>query len=245
MSNKWNEEITARLFEVVGEDVSEEVSHDTVVALSEEFDFSLRSVASKLRNLGFTVEKVQTVKSKSFTEDQEDQLREFVESNPGKYTYSEIAAALFGDEISGRKVQGKLLSMELTDLVKPTEHVAEPKKFSDEEEETFINMASTGAFIEDIAETLDKSINSIRGKALSLLRAGKLASIPKLREVKVTETEDPLEALGDISGLTVAEIAEKLGKSERGVKTMLTRRGVKVKNYDGEKKREKLDNKED
>ena len=56
--------------------------------------------------------------------------------------------------------------------------------------------------------------------------------MPKQRDVK-GQAPDSLDSLGDISGLTVAEIAEKLSKTERGVKTMLTRRGVTAKDYDG------------
>ncbi|WPJ68388.1 putative transcription factor D5 [Salmonella phage STP-SP2] len=41
--------------------------------------------------------------------------------------------------------------------------------------------------------------------------------------------------------MTVAEIAEKTGKSERGVKSMLSRRGLVAKDYDGAAKRAKLD----
>ena len=53
------------------------------------------------------------------------------------------------------------------------------------------------------------------------------------------QAPDSFEALGDVSGLTVAEIAEKTGKTERGVKTMLTRRAVTAKDYDGAAKAKK------
>ena len=39
--------------------------------------------------------------------------------------------------------------------------------------------------------------------------------------------------LGDISGMTVEAIAEAIGKTARGVKTMLTRRGLSAADYDG------------
>jgi hypothetical protein len=39
--------------------------------------------------------------------------------------------------------------------------------------------------------------------------------------------------------MSVAQIAEKIGKTERGVKTMLTRRGLKAADYDGAAKKEK------
>ena len=59
-----------------------------------------------------------------------------------------------------------------------------------------------------------------------------------MREVKGAG-EDPLAALGDVSGLTVVQIAEKIGKTERGVKNMLTRRGIKASDYDGAGKKAK------
>lgn len=236
MSNKWTDEVVARLVDVVGEDTEVEVSLQTVGDLAEELDFSDRSVASKLRNMGYGVEKVSTVRVKSFSDEQESELVQFVQENSGKYTYAEIAASLFGDNVSARQVQGKLLSLDLLEHVKPTEHVEPEKKFTDKEETTFIQLANSGAFLEDISATLNKELNSVRGKALSLLRKGLIESIPKQRETKVTDTVDPIDQLENIESMSVADIAEALGKTERGVKTMLTKRGIKVSNYDGEKK---------
>jgi predicted transcriptional regulator len=39
--------------------------------------------------------------------------------------------------------------------------------------------------------------------------------------------------------MTVEEIAETIGKTARGVKTMLTRRGLSASNYDGAAKQAK------
>ena len=94
-------------------------------------------------------------------------------------------------------------------------------------------MVSDGAFVEDIAEALDRQVNSIRGKALSFLRTGEIDAIPPQRETKSTATVDPLTELGDISDMTVDAIAEAIGKTARGVKTMLTRRGLTASDYDG------------
>ena len=80
---------------------------------------------------------------------------------------------------------------------------------------------------------MDKPINSVRGKALSLLRTGEIDAIPRQEHTKGSTRNDPLADLGDVSGFTVAEIAEKIGKTERGVKTMLTRRGLTASDYDG------------
>jgi hypothetical protein len=43
--------------------------------------------------------------------------------------------------------------------------------------------------------------------------------------------------------MTVAEIATAIDKTERGLKTLLTRRGIKVADYDGAAKRDKADGK--
>ena len=45
--------------------------------------------------------------------------------------------------------------------------------------------------------------------------------------------------LGDISEMTVDSIAEAIGKTARGVKTMLTRRGLVASDYDGAAKKDK------
>jgi hypothetical protein len=62
--------------------------------------------------------------------------------------------------------------------------------------------------------------------------------MPKQRDIK-GPAADPLETIGDVAALSVAQIAEKIGKTERGVKTMLTRRGLKASDYDGAAKKEK------
>jgi hypothetical protein len=42
-----------------------------------------------------------------------------------------------------------------------------------------------------------------------------------------------------VDGMTVDAIAESIGKTARGVKTMLTRRGLTAADYDGAAKKEK------
>jgi hypothetical protein len=41
--------------------------------------------------------------------------------------------------------------------------------------------------------------------------------------------------------MTVAEIAAAVEKTERGIRTLLTRRGIKVADYDGQAKRAKAE----
>ncbi|MFI3220801.1 MAG: hypothetical protein QX189_17035, partial [Methylococcales bacterium] len=93
-----------------------------------------------------------------------------------------------------------------------------------------------------IAVTLGKSIPSVRGKALSLTRKGQIDKIPAQKDSHAKNTVDPVVALGDkIATMTVAEIAKAVDKTDRGVKTLLTRRGVKVADYDGAAKKAKAE----
>ena len=115
-----------------------------------------------------------------------------------------------------KSIQGKILSMQLTSHVKPAPKMESVKTYSDDEETTFINMVNDGA-VEAIAESLGRSVNSIRGKALSLLRAGEINAIPKQENVKGNGKADVLADL-DISGMSVEEIADEVGKTVRGVK---------------------------
>jgi len=129
--------------------------------------------------------------------------------------------------------------MELHTHVKATPKVEVVKAYSDGEEATFIKMATSGSFIEEIAAALGREINSVRGKALSLLRSGAITAIPKQSTSLVNAKVDPLDNLQDLGLMTVEAIAVALGKTARGVKTMLTRRGIKVADHDGAAKKEK------
>jgi len=107
---------------------------------------------------------------------------------------------------------------------------------------TFIRMADAGSFIEEIASKLNKTVASVRGKALSLTRKGQIAKIPAQKESHAKESVDQVTALGTaIHTMTVAEIAAKVDKTERGLRTLLTRRGIKVADYDGAAKKAKAE----
>jgi len=124
--------------------------------------------------------------------------------------------------------------MELTAHVAPTPKVEPVRTYSTAEEATFTTMVEAGAFVEDIAAALGREINSIRGKALSLLRSGDIDAIPRQQNTKGGAAADPFATLSNIAGMTVEEIADAIGKTPRGVKTMLTRRGLTASDYDGE-----------
>lgn len=237
-SKKWSDENVATLNSLInGENP---VSAATVNSIATALEFSARSVASKLRQLNIAVDSLAVVKAPSFTDAEGAALKAFVEQNAGAYTYKEIAEKFQDGQFNAKQVQGKVLALELTGSVKPTEKVEAVRKYSDAEEATFVKLVGEGKFIEDIATALGQSVASVRGKALSLTRQGKIASIPTQRESHAKNDVDPVEALGDkLATMTVAEIAVATEKTERGIKTLLTRRGIKVADYDGAAKKAK------
>ena len=81
-----------------------------------------------------------------------------------------------------------------------------------------------------------------RGKALSLTRQGAIDGIPAQKESHAKASVDAVDALGSkIGSMTVAEIASATEKTERGIKTLLTRRGINVADYAGADKKAKAE----
>ena len=232
---KWTDERTSELTSFVGEESP--VTQVTVPSAAEQLETSVRSVSSKLRKMGFDVELASASASKSFSDEQEATLSNFVTDNSGLYTYADIAANFEGGTFTAKSIQGKILSMQLTEHVKPAPKVETVKSYNEDEEGQFVSLVNDGAFIEEIAEALGRSVNSIRGKALSLLRAGEINAIPKQKETKGSSKSDPLADL-DINTMTVDSIADTIGKTVRGVKTMLTRRGLQSSDYNGAAKKD-------
>lgn len=223
--SKWTNERVAQLTDLIGS--VEQVSQALVSTTAEAMEVTKRSIASKLRKMGFDVEKV-SQSIPAYTPENTDEIRAFLDTKSGQHTYAEIADLVCGGEFGAKSMQGKILSMELTAAVKATPAKEVVKSFSDAEQDTVVSMAKAGKFLEEIAECLGKSLNVIRGKVLSLIRAEILTSFPKQKNSK--STVDPLSEL-NVSEMSVAAIAEALGKSERGIKTMLTNRGLNATDY--------------
>lgn len=234
---KWTEERTAQLTAFVGDESP--VSQSTVAEAAETLETSARSISSKLRKMGFDVEKASESVSRAYSEAQEATLSAFVQDNSGEYTYAQIAELFENGAFSAKSIQGKILSMELTGHVKAAPKVEAVRTYSDEEEAVFIKMVEDGAFVEQIAEAMGREVNSIRGKALSLLRTNRIDGMPTQETTKAASKEDPLATLEDLGSMTVEAIAEAIGKTTRGVKTMLTRRGLAAADYNGTAKKEK------
>lgn len=232
---KWTEDRTAQLVNLVGDE--RPVSRATVATVAEDLETSTRSISSKLRKLGFDVE-LASAAPRAFSDEVTEELRHFVTQNTGEFTYVEIADKFPGD-YTPKAIQGKILSMELTGHVKEAVKVESVKTYSQDEEAQVLKMIKAGNFVEDIAEAVGKSIQSVRGKALSLQRAGEIDAMPKQRDLK-GPAADPLADI-DVPSLTVAQIAEAINKTERGVKTMLTRRALTASDYDGAAKAAKAE----
>ena len=234
---KWTDERTSALTDFVGDESP--VSQATVAEAAAELETSTRSISSKLRKMGHDVELASASATRAFSDAQEATLSAFVSDNSGEYTYAEIAGHFEDGAFSPKSIQGKILSMELTGHVKPAPKVEAVRTYSPDEEVVFVKMVNDGAFVEAIAAELDRSVNSVRGKALSLLRSGDIDAIPRQETTKGASKEDPLAELTDIGSMGVEDIAEAIGKTARGVKTMLTRRGLSAADYDGAAKKEK------
>ena len=239
-AKKWSDDTVAQLLSIAGS--ANPVSVARVEQAAEALGVTVRSVASKLRQLDREVASMAKEKVSAFTPEQSASLTNFVTSNAGEMTYKDIAENFAGGEFSAKQIQGKLLALELTGSVKPAEKVEAARTYSEAEETTFIKMAQAGKFIEEIAVTLGKSIPSVRGKALSLTRKNQIDKIPAQKDSHAKNTVDPVVALGAaIATMTVAEIALAVDKTERGLKTLLTRRGIAVKDYDGAAKKAKAE----
>jgi hypothetical protein len=239
-NKKWTDEAVAQLLQIVGQESPVSVAKVEEAAAS--LDTSTRSISAKLRQLDREVASMAKEKVSAFSEQEGADLAAFVQANAGNLTYKEIAEHFAGGKFNPKQIQGKLLALELTGSVKPAEKVEVARTYSDAEEATFIKMAQSGAFIEDIAAALNKTTASVRGKALSLTRKELIAKIPAQRESHAKNDVDPVTALGDaIATMTVAEIAAAVNKTERGLRTLLTRRGIDVADYKGHDKKMKAE----
>lgn len=245
----WNEANTDILVAKANALGVDEVSQEQVVVIAGEMAeeteraVTARQISSKLRKLGYKVQLAVDAKESPWTPEMEAELVDYLNANEGEKTYREIAAAIAGGKFNYRQVQGKVLALQLTEKVKPTEATKAPRKFTPEEEDQIVALASAGKFLEEIAETLCKTVAQIRGKTLSLVKEGRLDAQPSQRDHKEKVSVDMFDGL-DVENMTVAELAEKLGKNERGIRSTLTRRGRDCVDHKGAARRAKLDAKE-
>lgn len=241
-TKKWTDEAVEQLLSIVG--AESPVSVSAVERAAEVLGFTTRSVAAKLRQIDRPVVSMAKEKVSAFSQEEGAELAAFVNANAGNLTYKQIAEQFASGKFNAKQIQGKILALELTGSVKPAEKLEAAKTYSEAEESKFVSLVNGGAFIEDIAKSLGKTLPSIRGKALSLLRSGVISKIPSQKESHAKNDVDPVDALGaDITNMTVADIAKAVDKTERGVRTLLTRRGINVKDYQGLDKKKKAEGK--
>jgi len=239
-TKNWSDESVEQLLKIIGNESPVGVA--AVERAAEVLGKTTRSIASKLRQLDHEVASLAKEKVSAFTADESTDLIAFVDANAGNLTYKDIAENFADGKFTAKQIQGKLLALELTGSVKPAEKIEVARTYTEAEELKFISLAQSGKFIEDIAEALGKSVPSVRGKALSLTRNGQISKIPAQRESHAKETVDPVTALGSkIHTMTVDEIAAAVDKTPRGLRTLLTRRGIKVADYDGQAKKAKAE----
>jgi len=197
---EYTDEMVARMEQVSSSGVTEEV----IQTLCDEFEFPRRSVTAKLRKLGFDVPK-----------------------KPGAapvFSAEEIATTFADGNFTARQINGKALSLEMTQHVKPAEKKVTPKTYTPEEESTISSMVSGGSYLEEIADAVGKTVASVRGKLLSMgLKAPQ-------RDKKASKS-DPYEGIENLTDQTVDQLAEHFDKTVRGVKTVLTRRGLSAADY--------------
>lgn len=232
----WNDENTATLVSLAG---TGQVSQEQLISIAEEMGTTPRSIGAKLRRLDYDVAKAAT-KASAWSDEQATELSNFVSSHANEYTFAEIAASFEQGAFTAKQIQGKLLSMELFGMVRKTEKAVAQRVYTEEEEGRFVELANYGATMEALAEAFAKPIASVRGKALSLLKSEHISAMPIQETSSAKKREDLFDGI-DVASMTVAQLAEKTEKSERGIKTTLSRRGLTCEDYDGAAKRAKID----
>ena len=199
------------------------VTEDIIESLMAEFDFPRRSVTAKLRKLGYDVPKKPGA-APVFSADETDALSSFLQENSGNLTAEEISQQFADGKFTARQINGKALSLEMTSHVKPAEKKVTPRTYSEDDEAIITDMVDNGAFLEEIADKVGRTPNSIRGTLLSM-------GLKAPQRDKKTSKSDPYEGIEDMLDQSVEDIASHFDKTVRGVKTVLTRRGLACADY--------------
>ena len=216
---EYTDEMVARMESACAGGVTE----DIIENLCGEFEFPRRSVTAKLRKLGFDVPKKPGA-APVFSAEETDALAAFLEENSGVHTAEEIADVFASGKFTARQINGKALSLEMTSHIKPADKKITPKTFTAEQEAEIESMVNAGKYLEEIADALGRPVNSVRGKLLSMgLKA-------EQRDKKASKS-DPYEGIEDMLDQSVEDIASHFDKTVRGVKTVLTRRGLACADY--------------
>jgi len=199
------------------------ITEETIEALMSEFEFPRRSVTAKLRKLGYDVPKKPGA-APVFSADETEALGEFLQTNSGEMTAEEIAGTFADGKFTARQINGKALSLEMTNHIKPADKKVTPRTYTEAEEAQIVELVEAGKYLEEIADAMGRPVNSIRGKLLSM-------SLKAPQRDKKGAKADPYAGIEDMLDQTVEQLAEQFDKTVRGVKTVLTRRGLSCADY--------------
>ena len=108
----YTDEMVARMETAAGSGVTE----DVIQELCNEFEFPRRSVTAKLRKLGFDVPKKPGA-APVFSPEETEALSSFLSDNSGVHTAEEIAATFADGNFTARQINGKGLSLEMTQRI--------------------------------------------------------------------------------------------------------------------------------
>lgn len=216
---KYTEEMVAKL----QADLASGATPEKIASLAAEFEFPTRSISAKARKLGIEVPTAEH--GPVFSQDETEAFRNFVTSRSAQLTAEEIGKEFAGGKFTTKQISGKALALELTSHIKPAEKKAVVRLYTAGEEGKIASMVAAGKCLEEIADALGKPIPSVRGKLLSM----ELKAPQRDKKEKKAGAYEGIEKCA--ASMTVAELAVKFEKTERGVKTVLTRKGLAAKDY--------------
>ena len=231
MSYKYSPEMETRMKEVLSVKPTREGIAQLVAEFSTEGSpYPEKSVAAKARALSLAVQSAE--KSPVFTAEEGAALTALLQGNHQVFTSAEVAEKFAGGKFSPKQISGKALALKRVDALRKTEKKVVAKKYSPEEEARITELQAGGASLEKIAAELGKEVTQMRGKLLSM----KLTAPQENKKAPKTGAYEGLEILAPT--MTVEELVAHYDKTPRGVKTMLTRKGLVAKDYDGTKGKE-------
>jgi DNA-binding CsgD family transcriptional regulator len=222
---KWLEETEKALVDAVSA-FNGEIPYTECERIASELGKPTASVTAKLRALDYKVGKKEATKSESSYSD-EDVATIKAMAEAGSYL-EEIADTLGRDP---KSVKGKLLSMRLKVTqrdVKP----AKPKAYTEAEEAIITEMHAAGATKIAIAERLNRTIQQVSGKLLSMKLFGLESGVDKSANAKPkVYTEEVIETIKTrvANGESLDDIAESLSLNARGLKTQAAKLGIVAK----------------
>lgn len=192
------------------------IAYAEVEALASELNIPVKSLAPKLRSLGYNVGKKETVeKTKAYTPEQESLIQEMVT----KGFYVEDIAAKLGKTV--QQIRGKLLAMKLSAPSK-TKKEPKPKVYTPELIESIKASINAGKSLETIAAELHLNPRGLKSTLV------KLGILPKATKTKFWTDERKKAAIDLYNSTTetVDKLAERFGTSYPQFAKILNEAGI-------------------